>query len=105
MKPVIITKQNFEEEIIQSNEPVLLDFWAPWCGPCRMVSPIVDALSKELAGSVKIGKINIDEQPELASMFKVMSIPTLAVLKEGKVTDLKVGARSKQELKAMLGYK
>lgn len=103
MKPVIITKQNFEEEIMASEVPVLLDFWAPWCGPCRMVSPIIDALSSEVVGKAKIAKVNIDEQPELASKFKVMSIPTLAVMHKGQLTDMKVGARSKQELKAMLG--
>ncbi|MGL4797926.1 MAG: thioredoxin [Cellulosilyticaceae bacterium] len=103
MKPVVITKQNFEEEIMASEVPVLLDFWAPWCGPCRMVSPIIDALSSEVGGKAKIAKVNIDEQPELASKFKVMSIPTLAVVNNGQLTDMKVGARSKQELKAMLG--
>ncbi|MGL5675496.1 MAG: thioredoxin [Cellulosilyticaceae bacterium] len=103
MKPVVITKQNFEEEIMASEVPVLLDFWAPWCGPCRMVSPIIDALSSEVGGKAKIAKVNIDEQPELASKFKVMSIPTLAVVNKGQLTDMKVGARSKQELKAMLG--
>ena len=105
MKPINITKQNFEQEVMKADVPVLVDFWAPWCGPCRMVSPIIDSLSNEVGNSAKVCKINIDEQPELASHFKVMSIPTLAVLKEGKLVDLKVGARSKQEIKLMLGIK
>lgn len=102
MSVKIITKQNFESEVIQSEKPVLLDFWAGWCGPCRMLSPIVDALAEEVS-SVKIGKVNIDEQLELAQKFGVMSIPTLVVLKDGKVADTKVGLQSKESILAMLG--
>lgn len=100
---VKITKNNFEEEVVKSEVPVLLDFWAPWCGPCRMVGPIVEELSGEMQGVAKVGKINVDEERELAEAFRVMSIPTLAVIKDGKVAALEVGARDKQSLKRMLG--
>jgi thioredoxin 1 len=103
MSALKITRDNFNQEVMESNVPVLLDFWAPWCGPCRMVSPIVDQLSEEVGEAAKVGKVNVDEQPELASAFRVMSIPTLAVVKNGKVTALEVGARSKQALRTMLG--
>lgn len=99
MKPIQITTQNFQQEVVQSDVPVLVDFWAPWCGPCRMVSPIIDDLSQELKGKVKVAKINIDEQPELAAQFQVMSIPTLAMLEKGQLKNITVGAKSKQELK------
>lgn len=98
-----ITKDNFQEEVIDSEVPVLLDFWAPWCGPCRMVSPIVDELAEEVSGQAKVGKVNVDEQQELAQQFRVMSIPTLAVLKNGKLTALEVGARDKESIKKLLG--
>ncbi|NLB82475.1 MAG: thioredoxin [Clostridiaceae bacterium] len=97
-----ITKGNFDSEVINSDKPVLIDFWAQWCGPCRMVSPIVDEVAIEVAGKAKVGKINVDEQPELASRFQVMSIPTLIVIKDGKVANTAVGARSKQAILDML---
>lgn len=97
-----ITKDNFQKEVIDSEVPVLLDFWAPWCGPCRMVSPIVDELAEEVSGQAKVGKVNVDEQQELAAQFRVMSIPTLAVLKNGKLTALEVGARDKESIKKLL---
>ena len=102
MAITVLTKNNYEEEVLRANCPVLLDFWAGWCGPCRMLSPIVDALAEEVS-SVKIGKVNIDEQLELAQKFGVMSIPTLVVLKDGKVADTKVGLQSKESILAMLG--
>ena len=82
MAVITITKENFEEEVIKSDKPVLLDFWAAWCGPCRMVSPIVEQIAEERA-DIKVGKINVDEQTELATAFRVMSIPTLVAVKDG----------------------
>ena len=82
MSVITITKENFEQEVLHSDKPVLLDFWASWCGPCRMVSPIVDEIADETS-SIKVGKVNVDEQPELAAQFQVMSIPTLMVFKNG----------------------
>ena len=96
-----ITKDNFKEEVLSAKVPVLLDFWAPWCGPCRMVSPIVDEIAGERT-DIKVGKINVDEQPELAQDFSVMSIPTLVVMKNGKVTNKSVGARPKADILSML---
>ncbi|MEA5012716.1 MAG: thioredoxin [Angelakisella sp.] len=101
MSAIVITKENFKAEVAQATEPVLLDFWAPWCGPCRMVSPIVDEIAQEAKG-FKVGKINIDEQPELAQSFGVMSIPTLAVIKDGKVVNSAVGARPKDQILKMV---
>ena len=101
MSTITITKDNFQQEVMESKQPVLLDFWASWCGPCRMVSPIVDEIAKETP-SVKVGKINIDEQQELATAFNVMSIPTLVVMKEGKVVNQAVGARPKSQIVSML---
>lgn len=102
MSTLVITKDNFQTEVIESDKPVLLDFWASWCGPCRMVSPLVDQVAEETVGSAKVGKINVDEQPELAAQFGVMSIPTLAVIKNGEVVKKAVGARPKDEILAML---
>jgi len=101
MSAMNITKSNFQEEVIQSEKPVLLDFWASWCGPCRMVSPIVDEIAEE-AKDIKVGKINVDEQPELAASFQVMSIPTLVVIKDGKVANQAVGVQPKARILSML---
>ena len=101
MAVMTITKENFEKEVLDSREPVLLDFWASWCGPCRMVSPIVDEIAEEVTDK-KVGKINVDEQPELAERFGVMSIPTLVVMKNGKIARQAVGARPKGDILAML---
>ena len=96
MSVLTVTNQNFEKEILQSEKPVLLDFWASWCGPCRLVSPIVDEIAEERS-DVKVGKVNVDEQQELAAAFKVMSIPTLVVIKDGKIINQSVGARPKEQ--------
>ena len=101
MSLLIITKENFDAQVLQSAKPVLVDFWAPWCGPCRMVSPIVDQIAEERS-DIAVGKVNVDEQPELAAQFGVMSIPTLLVFKEGKLAQKAVGARPKEELLALL---
>ena len=101
MSVMTITKENFEKEVLDSREPVLLDFWASWCGPCRMVSPIVDEIAEEVTDK-KVGKVNVDEQPELAERFGVMSIPTLVVMKNGKIAQQAVGARPKSDILAML---
>ncbi len=102
MAVTTITNDNFSSEVLESQQPVLVDFWAPWCGPCRMVSPIVDEIAEE-ATDVKVGKINIDEQPELASRYGVMSIPTLAVFVGGELKEKAVGARPKAAILKMLG--
>ncbi len=101
MSTLKITKENFEKEVINSDKPVLLDFWAAWCTPCKMVSPIVEEIASEVTNA-KVGKVNIDEQPELAAAFNVMSIPTLAVMKNGKVVNSIVGARPKSAILKML---
>ncbi|MBP1926061.1 thioredoxin 1 [Sedimentibacter acidaminivorans] len=101
MSTLKITKENFEKEVINSDKPVLLDFWAAWCTPCKMVSPIVEEIASEVTDA-KVGKVNIDEQPELAAAFNVMSIPTLAVMKNGKVVNSIVGARPKSAILKML---
>ncbi|WP_294449943.1 thioredoxin [uncultured Gemmiger sp.] len=101
MSAVHITKENFNTEVLQSDRPVLLDFWASWCGPCRMVSPVVDEIANERS-DILVGKVNVDEQRELAAQFGVMSIPTLVVLKNGQEVQRSVGARPKSQILAML---
>ena len=101
MSVIKISKENFASEVLNSNKPVLLDFYADWCGPCRMVGPIVSEIANERS-DVKVGKINVDEQPELAAQFQVMSIPMLAVINNGKLENQVVGYRSKEQIEAML---
>ncbi|MBQ8348819.1 MAG: thioredoxin [Ruminococcus sp.] len=101
MSVIIINKENFASEVINSDKPVLLDFYADWCGPCRMVGPIVSEIANERS-DIKVGKINVDEQPELATQFQVMSIPMLAVIKNGKLANQVVGYRPKEQIEAML---
>jgi thioredoxin 1 len=100
--PLTITKQNFETEVLNSGKTVLIDFWAPWCGPCRMLEPTIDEISRTAPEDVVVGKINIDEEPELASQYGVMSIPTLIVFKNGEVSSKAVGVRPKDAILDML---
>ena len=93
-----LSSESFEKEVLNSNEPVLVDFYADWCGPCKMMAPIVEELAKDLQGKAKVGKINVDENQDLAMEYEVMSIPTLIIFKEGKELKRFVGVRSKSEL-------
>ena len=101
MSIITITKDNFQREVMSSRKPVLMDFWAPWCGPCRMVGPVVEEISRERS-DIKVCKVNVDEQPELAGQFGVMSIPTLVVMKSGKIVNQSIGAKPKNAILAML---
>ncbi|OWV14300.1 thioredoxin [Fibrobacter sp. UWB5] len=101
MTEMNITKENFEAEVMNSDRPVLIDFWAPWCGPCRMLSPTISEIAEEYGDKVKVCKVNVDEQGELASTFGVMSIPTLVVIKEGKIVNSVVGVRPKDQIVSM----
>ena len=102
MSVLHVTKQNFSEEVMNSDKPVLLDFWAPWCGPCRMVGPILDEIAAERS-DIKVCKVNVDEEVELAATFRVASIPTLLVIKNGNVVNESIGGRPKQQILALLG--
>jgi thioredoxin 1 len=102
MSVIKVTKRNFENEVMQSEKTVLIDFWASWCSPCKMISPIIDEIAHE-ASDIKICKVNIDEEPELTQNFRVMSIPTLTLIKNGKVVGSSVGLKSKAEIMKMIG--
>ena len=102
MAELKITSENFEREVLQSDKPVLIDFWASWCGPCRMLSPTISEIAEDLKDKVKVGKVNVDEESELAAMFRVSSIPLLVVMKNGKVVNSSVGVRPKEQIVGML---
>jgi thioredoxin 1 len=102
MSVLKITKNNFESEVLKSDKPVLLDFWASWCGPCRMVAPIIEDIAGQTSTVAKVGKVNVDEEQELAQKFNVMSIPTLVVIKDGKVVQSVVGVKSKEAILSMI---
>lgn len=97
-----LSQENFKAEVVESTEPVLVDFWAPWCSPCRMIAPVIDELASDYAGKVKVGKVNVDENRQIAIEFGVMSIPTLIVFKGGKAVERIVGFKPKNELAALL---
>ena len=101
MSAIQITKENFQEEVLNSDKPVLLDFWASWCGPCRMVGPALEEIAEERP-DIKVGKVNVDEQPELSAQFQIMSIPALIVMKNGQVVNGSVGARPKKQILELL---
>lgn len=101
-KIVTLTMDNFEQEVVQSGKPVLVDFWASWCGPCRAVAPIMEELAGEFDGKAKIGKVNVDEQGDLAAKFRIMSIPTLMLYKDGQMVEKVIGARSKDDFVQLL---
>ena len=101
MSYITVTKNNFEEDVLKSEVPVLLDFWATWCGPCQMIAPVIEEIARENT-HIKVGKINVDEEGELAGAFGISSIPTLVVLKEGKIINQMVGFHSKEEILSMI---
>ena len=102
MSEITITKENFEEEVLRAEMPVLVDFWASWCGPCRMIAPVVAEIAEAYAGKVKVGKVNVDEQPELAAGFRVDSIPTLVLFRDGQPVNAAVGVIPREQIEAML---
>lgn len=102
MSEIKLTKANFENEVLKSNVPVLVDFWATWCGPCQMIAPIIEEIAEENQGSIKVGKLNVDEEIEIAGAFQVTSIPTLMVFKGGKLVNSALGYMSKEEILKLL---
>jgi len=103
MNEVTITVDNFETEVLNSDKPVLIDFWATWCGPCKMMAPVVEDLAKEYAGRIKVGKVNVDDEPKLAIQFGIASIPTFVLMKDGKAVASTMGYMAKEQLKTQLG--
>lgn len=102
MSEMIFNKQNFDKEVLQSNQPVLVDFWAAWCGPCKMLGPVIHEIAEEFEGRIKVGKVNVDEEMELAQKFNISSIPTVILFKDGKPFKTSVGYRSKKDMEKML---
>ena len=103
MAEITITTENFEEEVIKSDKPVLIDFWATWCGPCKMIAPTVEEIAEEYKGKIKVGKVNVDEEPDLTQSFGISSIPTLVLMKDGKPANMMVGLRTKEQIVEMFG--
>lgn len=103
MKPFTFTDANFQQEVIEAEGKVLVDFWAPWCGPCQMMGPVIDEIAAEYGDSIKVGKLNVDENPDTAAKYQIMSIPTLLVFENGKVVNQMVGFRQKADLLAEIG--
>ena len=102
MAELVLTKDNFEAEVIKSDIPVLVDFWAPWCGPCKMAGPIISEIAEEYEGQFKVGKVNVDEEDDLAEQYGVMSIPTVAAFENGEIKNKTIGLKSKQEYVALV---
>lgn len=102
MYEITLTKENFENEVLRSDKPVLVDFWASWCGPCMMLAPIVEEIAKENKADIKVGKVNVDEQSSLAREYNIMSIPAVMVFKDGKITNTSVGFKPKSEIEKLL---
>ena len=103
MNEITITSGNFESEVLNSDIPVLVDFWASWCGPCRMLAPVIEEIAKEYDGKIKVGKVNVDDEQELAIKFKIVSIPTVLLFKNGEIADKSIGFKTKKEFEEMLG--
>ena len=100
---ITLTKTNFEAEVLKSDKPVLVDFWAPWCGPCRMLAPVLAEIAEEKADTIKVGKVNVDEEPELAAKYGISGIPAVLLFKNGQVAGTSVGFKPKAELEAFVG--
>ncbi len=102
MAEITLTKENFESEVIKSDKPILVDFWATWCGPCRMLAPVLEEIASENEGKIKIGKVNVDDEPVLADLFKVNSIPLLVYFKDGKPVKSLIGYRPKADIEDLI---
>ena len=102
MAEITLTAENFESEVLASPVPVMVDFWATWCGPCRMLAPVIAEFAEEHEGEVKVGKVNVDEQPELAARYNISSIPTVLVFKNGVLTNSAIGYRPKTQIEALI---
>ena len=102
MAEIQLNEQNFEQEVSRADLPVLVDFWASWCGPCRVLAPVIAEIAEEYAGKVKVGKVNVDEQPNLANRYGIASIPTVMLFKNGEVVNTSLGYRPKNDLETML---
>ena len=102
MSEINLTSKNYDEEVVKSQIPVLIDFWATWCGPCRAMMPVVEQIANESEGKIKVCKVNVDEEPELSNAFKIVSIPTIVVIKNGEIIDSVVGYRPKEDIEKII---